>query len=77
MNEYLRNGDVSKVLVISNKREAKIFLTPEAESKSIHQRRNSGPSFMKPSQAAADYRVKFGDQQNFENDLKQIIEVLK
>ncbi|MBE16008.1 MAG: ATP-dependent zinc metalloprotease FtsH [Dokdonia sp.] len=73
LNDYLRNGDVSKVLVISNKREAKIFLTPEAESKAVHQKRNSGPSFMKPSQAAADYRVKFGDQQNFENDLKEVI----
>jgi cell division protease FtsH len=73
LSEYLRNGDVEKILVISNKREAKIFLTAEAESKAEHQKKKSGPSFMTPSQSAADYRVKFGDQQNFENDLKREI----
>ncbi|MGK0251922.1 MAG: AFG3 family protein [Gammaproteobacteria bacterium] len=73
LSEYLRNGDVQKVLVVSNKREAKIFLTPEAESSTEHQKKDSGPSFMKASQSAADYRVKFGDQQNFENDLKREI----
>ena len=74
LSEYMRNGDVQKVLVISNKREAKIFLTPEAEASSEHQKKKSGPSFMEASQSAADYRVKFGDQQNFENDLKREIE---
>ena len=73
LSEYLKNGDVQKVLVISNKREAKIFLTPEAEASSEHQKKKSGPSFMEASQSAADYRVKFGDQQNFENDLKREI----
>ncbi len=74
LSEYMRNGDVQKVLVISNKREAKIFLTPEAEASSEHQKKKSGPSFVEASQSAADYRVKFGDQQNFENDLKREIE---
>ena len=74
LSEYMRNGDVQKVLVVSNKREAKIFLTPEAEASSEHQKKKSGPSFMEASQSAADYRVKFGDQQNFENDLKREIQ---
>jgi cell division protease FtsH len=73
LSEYLRNGDVQKVLVVTNKREAKIFLTPEAESSAVHQKKDTGPSFMKASQSAPDYRVKFGDQQNFENDLKREI----
>jgi len=71
-DEYLKAGDVQKVVVISNKREAKIFLTSEAESKSVHSK-SKGPSFMQPSAAAADYSVKFGDQQNFENNLESAI----
>ncbi|RMB63898.1 ATP-dependent metallopeptidase FtsH/Yme1/Tma family protein [Dokdonia sinensis] len=71
-DEYLKAGDVEKVVVISNKREAKIFLTSEAESKSIHSK-SKGPSFMQPSASAADYSVKFGDQQNFENNLETAI----
>lgn len=33
--EFLRNGDVARVVVV-NKREAKIYLTPEALEKEAH-----------------------------------------
>lgn len=40
--EYLRNGDIDKVDIV-NKREAKVYLSKEAESKSVHEKSISKP----------------------------------
>lgn len=69
--DYLRTGDVARVEIV-NKSVAKVYLTAEAEAKEIHRKgRNSG--ILQPSPSAADYRFEFGDLQNFENELNEII----
>ncbi len=36
LQEYLRNGDIKKILIITNTRQAKVFLTDEALKKDVH-----------------------------------------
>lgn len=70
-NEYLQAGDVARVEIV-NKSVAKVYLTPEAEAKEVHRKgRNTG--ILQPSASASDYRFEFGDLQNFENELNEII----
>lgn len=72
--EYLKNGDVEKVLVITNKKIAKVFLTPEAKKSESHSKSNDRPSFMTPGADDPDYSFEFGDLQNFENSFREIKE---
>lgn len=72
--EFLKNGDVDKVLIITNKKIAKVYLTPEAKQKSIHSSTDDKPGFMQPSADDPDYSFEFGDLQNFENTFRQIKE---
>ena len=37
LQEYLRNGDVAKIVIITNTRQAKVYLTEEALKKKVHQ----------------------------------------
>ncbi len=68
--EYVKDGDVEKIEII-NKRQAKVFLTRDAELKDIH--RNSVSSSLLPiSGRNANYKFEFGDLQNFENNLATI-----
>ncbi len=69
--EFLRNGDVQRVEIV-NKSVAKVYLTSEAESKEVHSK-SRGTGFLKPSPSAPDYRFEFGDLQNFENELDEVI----
>ncbi|MFS4494171.1 ATP-dependent zinc metalloprotease FtsH [Maribacter sp. 2308TA10-17] len=70
LHEFLRNGDVDKILVINNARQAKIFLTQEALAKEVHKDVSGKPAFLNSN--APQYNVKFGDQKNFEDDIKKI-----
>lgn len=70
--EYLKNGDVEKVLVVTNKKIAKVYLTPEAKNKSSHTQRTDAPTFLAPGPADPDYQFEFGDLQNFENSFREI-----
>lgn len=70
--EYLKNGDVEKVLVVTNKKMAKVFLTPEAKTKSTHARQSDTPAFLTPGPTDPDYQFEFGDLQNFENSFREI-----
>lgn len=73
--KYLEDGDVAKVDIIKNTRVAKVYLTPEAEAKEIH--RNSKPQTFIPSATQLpNYKFEFGDLQNFENRLNEIVENL-
>ena len=36
LQEFLRNGDIDKILIITNTRQAKVFLTEEALTKDVH-----------------------------------------
>lgn len=71
LQEYLRNGDIKKILVITNTRQAKIFLTEEALKKEVHKDVSDQP-FSLASTAAPQYVVNYGDQQNFENEINEI-----
>ena len=70
--EYLEKGDVEKVVIV-NKREARVFLTKEAQQQEIH--KNTKPQNLLPSVSAIpNYKFEFGDLQNFEKDIRQIID---
>ena len=69
--EYLENGDVKEVILISNTKMGKVYLTDEALTKEAH--RNSESSSLL-SGKSPNYTLKFGDQQNFENKIDEIIQ---
>ncbi len=68
--DYLRKGEVEKVLII-NRREAQVFLTKEAASSSEH-RNSVKPQLLPVSGKSPNYEFQLGDLQNFENTLRQI-----
>lgn len=69
--EFLRNGDIQKILIITNTRQAKVFLTEEALGKDVHKDVSEQP-FSISSANAPNYILDYGDLQNFENDIKKI-----
>lgn len=71
LHEFLRNGDVERILVINNTRQAKVFLTKEGLEKEVHKDVSGKPAFLNSN--APQYSVKFGDPQNFEDDIKEIV----
>lgn len=70
--QFLKNGDVSKVNIIKNSRVAEVFLTSEAETKPQH--KGTGEDQVFASSGGPDYTFEFGDLQNFENKVEKIIE---
>ncbi|MEP6260870.1 MAG: ATP-dependent zinc metalloprotease FtsH [Gillisia sp.] len=64
---YLRNGDVEKVVIV-NRNQAKVYLTPEAKAKDIHKKASESEVFAGGDNPA--YTFEFGDLQNFENTIK-------
>ncbi len=71
LHEFLRNGDVNRVVVINNTRQAKVYLTTEALTKEVHKDVSGKPAFL--GSGNPQYMVKFGDPQNFEDDIKEIV----
>ncbi|GAB4161898.1 MAG: ATP-dependent zinc metalloprotease FtsH [Winogradskyella sp.] len=70
--DYLDKGDVAKVEIV-NKREARVYLTKEAQQQEVH--KNSKPQTILPSVTPVpNYRFEFGDLQNFEKDIRQSID---
>ncbi|MCB0398755.1 MAG: ATP-dependent zinc metalloprotease FtsH [Winogradskyella sp.] len=70
--EYLDKGDVAKVEIV-NKREARVYLTKEAQQQEVHKK--SKPNTILPSVTAIpNYKFEFGDLQNFEKDIRKSIE---
>ncbi|MCA0154067.1 ATP-dependent zinc metalloprotease FtsH [Winogradskyella vincentii] len=69
---YLDNGDVAKVEIV-NKREARVYLTKEAQQLEVHKK--SRPKSILPSVSPIpNYKFEFGDLQNFEKDIRQSIQ---
>ncbi|WMI67969.1 ATP-dependent zinc metalloprotease FtsH [Mangrovimonas sp. YM274] len=69
--EFLKDGDVSKIEII-NKREAKVYLTDEAEQKEIHKK--TVPNSIFPTVSPLpNYSFEFGDLQNFEKGINETI----
>ncbi|WP_053991407.1 ATP-dependent zinc metalloprotease FtsH [Mangrovimonas sp. TPBH4] len=69
--EFLKEGDVSKIEII-NKREAKVYLTDEAQNKEIHKK--TVPNSIFPTVSPLpNYSFEFGDLQNFEKGINETI----
>ncbi|GAB5565679.1 MAG: ATP-dependent zinc metalloprotease FtsH [Winogradskyella sp.] len=68
---YLESGDVKEVMIVSNTKTAKVYLTKEALEKEVH--KNSKSKGLLPSFNEPNYTLKFGDLQNFENQIDTII----
>ncbi|WP_375237994.1 ATP-dependent zinc metalloprotease FtsH [Aurantibacter sp.] len=66
---YLKNGDISKVLIVKNTRVAQVFLTEDASKKEEHSKGKPN-NFGLPSKNVPNYTFEFGDLQNFENELQ-------
>ncbi|QED36295.1 ATP-dependent zinc metalloprotease FtsH [Antarcticibacterium arcticum] len=64
---FLRNGDVEKVVIV-NRNQAKVYLTPEAKGKDIHKKATESEMFAGGDNPA--YTFEFGDLQNFENTIQ-------
>ena len=69
--QYLENGDVENVQIV-NRREAKIYLTPEAAAQEVH-RKTVRPSLIPMAGKSPNYQFEFGDLQNFENQLGEAV----
>jgi cell division protease FtsH len=66
---FLRNGDVERLIIYKNTRIAEVYLTQDAKSKPEHSDVSENESFGGQS---PDYKFEFGDLQNFENKINQI-----
>ena len=71
LQEFLRNGDIDKILIITNTRQARVYLTEEAMTKDVHRDVSDQP-FSLSSGNVPQYVLDYGDLQNFENDIKKI-----
>jgi len=70
MFEYLRNGDIQKIMIISNNSQAKVFLTQEALKKEEHSEVSTNSFPMTGN--VPQYIVDFGDLKNFEDNINEI-----
>lgn len=71
LEEYLREGDVDKIVIITNTRQAKVYLNDTALQKEVH-KKVAEPSLLPSTAPTAQYVLDFGDLQNFENTIKTI-----
>ncbi|WP_417361914.1 ATP-dependent zinc metalloprotease FtsH [Galbibacter sp.] len=72
LQEFLKAGDVGKIVIITNTRQAKVFLTDEAKEKEIH--KDAVDKSLFPSGETPQYQLNYGDLQNFENDINSTIQ---
>jgi len=71
LQQYLRAGDIKKILIITNTNQAKVFLTEEALKKELHKDVANKPLF--PSTAELpQYVLDYGDLQIFQNEITEI-----
>jgi cell division protease FtsH len=71
LQEYLRNGDIEKILIITNTNQAKVFLSEEALTKDVHKDVSDKPLF--PSTGMVpQYVLDYGDGQIFQNEITEI-----
>ncbi|MBT8180842.1 MAG: ATP-dependent zinc metalloprotease FtsH [Eudoraea sp.] len=71
LQEYLRNGDITKILIITNTNQAKVFLSDEALAKDVHKDVSEKPLF--PSTGSVpQYVLDYGDLQIFQNEITEI-----
>jgi cell division protease FtsH len=71
LQEFLRNGDISKSVIITNTRQAKVYLTEEALNKDVHKGVAKKPLFPSSS-LMPQYILDYGDLQIFQNEITEI-----
>ena len=71
LEEYLRNGDIKKIVVIKNLGEAKVFLTQAALQKKVHAKVEKKP-LIPYSGTVPQYVLEYGDLQIFQNEIDKI-----
>ncbi|MGD1947227.1 MAG: ATP-dependent zinc metalloprotease FtsH [Croceivirga sp.] len=71
MQEFLRNGDIDKIVIITNTRKAKIFLTDEALNKDVHKGVSDKP-MLPTAGLVPQYILDYGDLQIFQNEISDI-----
>jgi len=71
LQEYLRNGDITKILIITNTNQAKVFLSEEALQKDVHKDVSDKPLFPSTS-AVPQYVLDYGDLQIFQNEITEL-----
>ncbi len=71
LQEYLRTGDIAKILIITNTDQAKVFLTEEALTKDVHKDVANKPFFPTTAEIP-QYVLDFGDLQIFQNEITEI-----
>lgn len=71
LEDFMKQGDVAKVVIITNTRQAKVFLTQEALSKEEHRKVSKSP-LLPSATLAPQYVLDFGDLQNFENKINEL-----
>jgi len=71
LQQYLRAGDIEKILIITNTNQAKVFLTDEALAKEVHKDVAIKPLF--PTTAdLPQYVLDYGDLQIFQNEITEL-----
>ena len=68
--QYLRDGDIEKIEIV-NRKVAKVYLTPDAKTKSIHLKDKQN-TLLAPGPNDAAYQFEFGDLQNFEKTITEV-----
>ncbi len=71
LQEYLRNGDISKILIITNTNQAKVFLSDEALQKDVHKEVAEKP-LIPSTGLVPQYVLDYGDLQIFQNEITEI-----
>ena len=71
LQEFLRNGDISKIIIITNTRRAKVFLTDEALNKDVHKGVADKP-MLPTTGLVPQYILDYGDLQIFQNEISEI-----
>ena len=71
LQEYLRNGDITKILIITNKNQAKVFLSDEALAKDVHKDVSQRP-LIPSATPVPQYILNIGDLQIFQNEISEI-----
>lgn len=71
LQQYLRAGDIAKILIITNTNQAKVFLTEEALTKDVHKDVANKPFFPTTAEIP-QYVLDYGDLQIFQNEITEI-----
>ncbi|MFS4457266.1 ATP-dependent zinc metalloprotease FtsH [Maribacter sp. 2304DJ31-5] len=71
LQDYLRNGDIEKILIITNTNQAKVFLTDEALAKDVH-KEVTDRSILPSTGSVPQYILDYGDLQIFQNEITEI-----